>query len=43
MFGKVLLLGQDGCIREKWFVSGKVVAIGQKWLYSGKLFAFGKE
>ena len=39
---KVVLIGKSGCIRQKWFYSGKVVVIGQsrlvraKWLFSGK-------
>ena len=35
--GKVVVLGQSGCIRAK------VVFIGQKWLYSGKEVVIGQK
>ena len=33
---KVVVFGQIGCIRAKWWYSVMVVVFGQKWLYSGK-------
>ena len=33
VFGtKVVVFGQSGCIRARWFYSGEVVVLGQKWL-----------
>ena len=32
----MVVVAQNGFIREKWLYSGKVVVFGQKCLYSGK-------
>ena len=50
VFGQKLLnLGKSGCIRERWFYSGRllylgnVVLLGQKGLYSVKVVVFGQK
>ena len=40
--GKLVLLGQGGCIWPKWLYSGKVVVLGQKLLSSDKSVVFGQ-
>ena len=40
--GKNLCNRASGCIRAKWFFSGKVVVFGQKLLHSGKVVVFGQ-
>ena len=34
--GKVVVVGQSGCIPARWLFWAKVVVFGQKWLHSGK-------
>ena len=39
---KVIVFGQNGCIRAMGLHWGKVVVFGKKWLYSGIVVLFGK-
>ena len=39
--GKVVVIGQSGCISTQWLYSGKSGRIRSKWLYSFKVVVFG--
>ena len=41
VFGKVVLFGQGGFIREKLCIRAKVVVLGKKWLNSCNVSVFG--
>ena len=47
--GKVVVFGQSGFVRAKWFYSGKMVLFGQSCcdregrLFWGKVFVIGQE
>ena len=30
---KEVVIGQSGCIRAKWWYSGKLILFGENWLY----------
>ena len=37
VFSKVIVFGQNGCVRAMWLCSDNLVVFGQNYLYSGKL------
>ena len=39
----MVVIGQSGVNRIKWFIRAKVVVFGQKWFYFGHKVIFGQK